>query len=484
MLKLPGPKKYMHAKFRIHKRFNAMDAFFISENKERIDEWTAQKEDEPPQKTVPTATENTFAAISRAFERSMEEFQETVPFLMAMMPIITQLSDDRTVRGFVRQHGDLINKDTEFETYRIGVDHIGEITRRLQKINCIHSGISSLPSMFLVGLISAYDVFLSNLIRIIFTVRPELLSSSERNISLKDLIEFDSVEAARECIIEKEVETVIRKSHPDQITWLSATLKMTLTKDLTIWPEFVELCERRNLLTHTGGIVSAQYLKVCRDHGYPVENAQIGQKLAVTATYYRKAVQIVLEFGMKLIQVVWRKLVETDINTADRELNVFGYRLITRRRYKAAATMLRFGLYEMKKHGSDAVRKMMVVNYANAVKLGGDKVQAEQILDAEDWSASTDDYRICVAAVKGETTTVIRMMKSVVASGIMQIQYFRDWPVFETIRSDPEFAIAFEEQFDEKLMVDKEAKMTDATSDDEVDPTETESSPSSIDTIH
>jgi hypothetical protein len=329
-----------------------------------------------------------------------------------------------------------------------------------------------------VGLVSAYDVFLSNLIRLIFTVRPELLSSSERNISLKDLIEIGSVEAARERIIEKEVETVIRKSHPEQVNWLSTKLNITLTKGLKIWPDFVEVCERRNLLTHTGGIVSAQYVNACREHGCSLENTQIGQKLDISPKYYRSAVGIIREFGMKLIQVVWRKLVDTEIDAADHELNGFAYRLICRRRYSAAVTMLRFGLYEMKKHGSDSVRKMMVVNYANSVKLNGDKTESETILDAEDWSASTDNYRICVAAVKGENRTVIEMMKSVVDTGKMRIADFREWPVFETVRSDPEFASAFEEQFGEKLLIDTETRNVKiAGTIGDVDPDATELEP-------
>jgi hypothetical protein len=149
----------------------------------------------------------------------------------------------------------------------------------------------------------------------------------------------------------------MRQSHADQIKWLSTKLGIPLTKDPKIWPDFIELCERRNLLTHTGGVVSTQYMTVCKEHGVPLDNVSVGQKLDVTRQYYAGAVQTILEFGTKLTQVVWRKLVPTEINTADRELNEFAYRLIVRRRYAAAATMLRFGLYEMKKHGLDLVRK-------------------------------------------------------------------------------------------------------------------------------
>ena len=117
----------------------------------------------------------------------------------------------------------------------MSIDHLSELTGRIERADSIRSGVHSLPSMFFVGLVSAYDKFLSELIRAMFIARPELLSSSERNLSFKDLMEIGSVEAARERIIEKEIETVIRKSHSEQISWLEAKLNMPLTKDLDIW---------------------------------------------------------------------------------------------------------------------------------------------------------------------------------------------------------------------------------------------------------
>jgi len=74
-----------------------------------------------------------------------------------------------------------------------------------------------------------------------------------------------------------------------------------------------------------------------------------------------------------------------EIEKAAEKLNGFSHRLITQRKYKLAATMLKFGLNEMKKHGSEAINKMMVVNYANAEKLGGNMEVAKKILDTEDW---------------------------------------------------------------------------------------------------
>jgi hypothetical protein len=192
-------------------------------------------------------------------------------------------------------------------------------------------------------------------------------------------VEIGTVGAAIERIIEKEVEAVMRRSHVDQIAWLESKSNRPLHENLAVWPDFVELCERRNLLTHTGGVISSQYLAACREHKVELDGKSVGVRLKITPTYYRKAVETVLEFGCKLIQVVWRVLRPNEIELAERELNNLAYKLLTRKEYRLARDILRFGLVEMHKHGSDSTRKMMVVNYANAEKLSGNKRQADEI---------------------------------------------------------------------------------------------------------
>ncbi len=109
--------------------------------------------------------------------------------------------------------------------------------------------------------------------------------------------------------------------------------------------------------------------------------------------------------------------------------------------------MLRFGLHDMKKHGPDKVRKQIVVNYANAEKLAGRMDSAEEILSRDDWSASTNDYVICVAAVRDDIDSVIKLMKSAVEAELLEISAFRSWPVFKNVSSNPKFIEVFEKEF-------------------------------------
>lgn len=136
-----------------------------------------------------------------------------------------------------------------------------------------------------VSLLSQYDSFLGGLLRAFFHLRPELLNASERTLTLKELQTFESIDAARGYIVEKEVEAVIRKSHVEQFEWMEDRFEIQLRKGLNVWPTFVEVTERRNLIVHCGGTVSSHYLSVCKQHGVDCGVATVGTELMVTRAY-------------------------------------------------------------------------------------------------------------------------------------------------------------------------------------------------------
>ena len=459
-------KRNFYVKFKVDRKLGQpiMEAMLLSEDLDAVNQWNGHSVSQAAARNDKIKeSKSIFQTVARDFEHSINVFQNSVPFIMSTLPSFGRIIDDKVLRGFATKHGECLEFG-ELELYKLIVDNISAFTKLFERSIAVKAGIRSIPRLFELGLISAYDAFLSQLIKAILITKPDILSSSERNISFKELVAIGSVEAARDAVIEKEVESVIRLSHAEQIEWLEKKLKMPLTKELKIWPDFIELCERRNLFTHTDGVVSSQYLKVCAEHGYNAK-VSLGERLSVDNAYYSKAVSTILEIGFKLTQVVWRKLLPNEMVVAATELNEFAYRLLIKRKYKAATAMLEFGLYEMKKQGSDAVKKRMVINYANALKLAGNKAKASKILDGEDWSACTDEYRICIAAVRDDVESVIRMMKSVVDAKLMDISSIREWPVFEKIRADTKFIEAFEQTFGEKLLANRETT-TPSKSDD------------------
>ena len=151
------------------------------------------------------------------------------------------------------------------------------------------------------------------MVRTVLYKHEELFFISQKQILFSELLKFASIEEAKESLVEREIEGVIRSSHHEQFAWMEKSLNVKLREGLTVWPEFVELCERRNLLTHTGGFVSKQYLSTCEVHKIAHKDIKFGERLNINPEYYRRAVARIYEIGAKFCYVLWCKFEKLEV---------------------------------------------------------------------------------------------------------------------------------------------------------------------------
>lgn len=236
---------------------------------------------------------------------------------------------------------------------------------------------------------------------------------------------------------------------------METRLGLKLTVGLTIWPQFIELCERRNLFTHTGGVVSQQYLLICANYGCNIEDVSLGAKFKVQPKYLRNAVRIVYEIGIKLSYVLWRKFDEQNIEEADIRLNDICFNLIVRKEYALAESILQFASDVTKKTGSDRDHKVSIINLANTIRLQNREAEALAVLDREDWTASEDKFKVCVAAIRKNFEEVIRLIRRIGPDGVVSANAYRNWPVFIGIRDDSRVRKALLEVFGEDIVADE-----------------------------
>src|SRR5262249_8643632 len=151
------------------------------------------------------------------------------------------------------------------------------------------------------------------------------------------------------------------------------------------------------------------------------------------------------------VQYIWRKLVPGERDLADIELNKNAYRLIHDEEYSLAERILDYGIHHTGKP-KDVRLRTMVVNYANAIKLGGDKDRALKELHKLDWSASDLSFRISVAAMEDDLSGVLALMPQGAKSDLMPADAYRDWPVFRTLRGEAAFREKFKAVYREELV--------------------------------
>jgi hypothetical protein len=73
------------------------------------------------------------------------------------------------------------------------------------------------------------------------------------------------------------------------------------------------------------------------------------------------------------------------------------------------------------------------------------------MLDRVDWTATKGNFQLCIAALRDDANTVIKLMPSVATSGDISSEEFREWPVLEWVRNDPAVGDAFLSVYGEPL---------------------------------
>ena len=339
-------------------------------------------------------------------------------------------------------------------TVDITIDNFHQIDREIIKIKSAlktsSHALTLIPRNLVVSLVSQYDAFLGNLLAAIYLKKPDILNLSEKNIGIKELLLFGNIEEAKEFVIEKEIESILREGHVKQFSILENIFKIPLTKDLPIWPIFVEFTQRRNLFVHCGGVVASQYMKVCTENGLKADNEhKIGQNLEVSPDYLESGFNCIFEIGVKLAHVLWRKIFPEEIELADANLNnEIIYNLLTHENYHLAKIFADFACNTLKKHCNDVRRRMFIINQAIAYKFSGEDDTAKKILMKEDWSASDIVFKFGVEILNDNFEKAGELMK-LIGTGNEWInkECYSTWPLFKEFRKNDIFRNIYKEIF-------------------------------------
>lgn len=427
-----------------------VDNAFLRKKKDlKSDDSAAKAVDAPA--LVRSPYPKNFLEVERAFSQAMLMYRSSVIETIRIAPVLASIHLGEGIEKVCKTRGAKVDalSEGEVEVYSLPEHALSAFMRYSDRARALIDGADHLPAISAIGILSSYDAILSDLLKVVFSIKPEMIFTSDREIKFSDLAAFGSISEARDSIVSNEIDGVMRQSHHEQFSWMEKKFAMKLTEGLDVWPEFVELCERRNLLTHTGGVVSGQYLKNCEHYGKPATHS-VGDKLEVDLDYLKRAVEIVSEIGFKLIHTLWRKFAPRDLETSDSTLNACGMNLIASKEYSLAEKLLSFGVYQ-KRHHSDRLKRMMIVNLANSAKLQGHQDRCNEQLASHDWSATSYQFQISVAAVKNDFPGVARLL--MLGGDVIELSSsdFRDWPVFGDARKDAEVQTAFEKVYGEPL---------------------------------
>ena len=385
------------------------------------------------------------------FLRHLDSIKDTLPMTMLLIGPYQKKAHDKLVK-FMDENVEEIENEEGVKSIAIKYED-SKVFDQLSKnseISILASKI--IPESLFVSLISQFDSFLNQLLRILFEIRPEYINNSERNLTFSELIELNSIENAREFMIEKEVESVLRKSHSEHFDYLENKLNMPLRKNLPVWDKFIEITERRNLFVHCDGVVSSQYLKVCEKHNVDLSDIKVNQRLSIDPEYFNKAYDCLFELAVKLTHTLWRKLLKEDLKNADRHLNDICFELLSNRQFGLADNLLKFAC-DQNNFFNDALKNVFVVNRALSMYLQNKPEDAKSIINQKDWSASSDDFKLAHLVLNENYDECYTLMKKIGKDGKVDKENYRTWPLFLKLRKEDRFKETYKEIFGEEYKV-------------------------------
>jgi hypothetical protein len=284
----------------------------------------------------------------------------------------------------------------------------------------------------------------------VFRATPDRLKGSDKLLTYDEIIKLGSIESALEKFIDKEIDSLLRESHEYHISYLEKELKIDIKNSVRNWKEFVEITERRNLFVHTGGVVSKQYINLCRKHGIDLDKIDEGAALSAGDDYFQKAYRCFFESSIVISQLVYRKLwADTEkLEIADSRRTDIGINLLINEKWEIALSVFDFALsLPVKLISDDAQHKIYIINKCIALKGLGQKKKMLDLLGAIDWSAVGQKYQLGISALKDEYDKAESIMSSI-GKDIVSEENYRTWPVFNSFRETKQFARAFNKLFD------------------------------------
>ena len=342
---------------------------------------------------------------------------------------------------YIKERGVKVTEDEKNHeiTFTVPIEYGKDFERVKTDLTRSINAFSLIPKNTVVAMVSLYDAYLADLIECAYTLKPQMLNASEKAFSFSDIISFESIEGLKKHVIEKDVESIIRESHIKQFEILSKKFDVKLTTDLPSYNDFIEITERRNLFVHTNGKVSSQYLKMCRERpaDHKDKDVEIGEELFANPMYVEHCYKVLFEIGVKIGQVIWRKL-DGNLEEADDSLIDIGYELVKSRKYQLACIILDFSRKPYMKHFNKICEYVLCVNHALAYYLKGDKEKCKNIIDSVDWSGTESKFRLAHMVLLENYKEAVEIMKSIGKNDKMRYAY-AEWPLFNNFRKEQIF---------------------------------------------
>lgn len=288
----------------------------------------------------------------------------------------------------------------------------------------------------LSNLTTSFEVLTGHLIREYYRRFPEALSE-EMKLTLAELRESGTMEAAEGLLVQREIDMLLFKPL-DEL--LGHVLKRFSLPAELLNPHKMTLQEiflRRNLFVHNQGVVNRHYLAKVPQSLFPEGLPKEGAVLPLTTEYLAEAIDRVFVSGVLLLQATWLHWDPNDKEKAVAVLIHHIYESLRESRFEAVKALAAFG-YDIRRV-PDILRKVIIVNHAIALRETGDQEKMKEVMKKSDWSSASLRFKVAVDILEGRFEDALASIRKALAVQEVTVYDLKEWPLFSPFRSMPAF---------------------------------------------
>lgn len=399
--------------------------------------------------------------IGDKFEELGREWTETAITFFEIVPEISlntlQFATDSMTDSLeefakkVADKSDTFHEDNEtIDDYLLMRRDLTIVAKTLGKTSNKFLAADRLIKSSLGSLLSEFEVFMYQLMILISEVRPDAILTKDDTFEIGELDKFDSIEEARKAMLSDKIEDFMHnETYLNILKWLEGTFGINLTSDKKLILEFSEICQRRHLMTHAGGVVNTRYLKLCKDAGWAQKDLpKLGESLTVDNQYLRRATSRVYQIGFFTLHIIWQKLLKVDEPQSCSSMISTSHDFLESGLTKMCERTCNFALKSSSNRTSftDAA---LTINLGLSVLL--DKALSEddrqskvnEIIDSRDWTMINATINLALACLKRDFSNIGEL--SIAAKKEGNIGYYEasTWLIFDEARELEDFQECF-----------------------------------------
>ncbi|MEU5885847.1 hypothetical protein ABZ835_03280 [Streptomyces sp. NPDC047461] len=283
-----------------------------------------------------------------------------------------------------------------------------------------------------VSAVSNFEVLFSGLVAEYYSVTPQALEAAsrekEKEFSLKELKEMDSLADAIEIAIRRRVDELMFGSFNEWRKFFADKMNLKFDDYAIDWEFLQEVFQRRHVIVHNGGRASRRYLQ----NVAPKYSANVteGDSLPVDHEYVARAANELLTFGYLLAIATGVKLAKGEIDFFNSKLHRFTYRNLVKSRYKIVEKCAAFG--ESIAQDMDDELTCRVNKWIARQRMGDGAVHSE----VEDWDtrALSSRYKLAKHCLMGDNEAAMALVESLYSDGELGFEDIIEWPLLQPLR--------------------------------------------------